>query len=312
MERTSTTVARQQRGWLQIAETGSVAGIKWFVFLVTFVGRPAARAWLKMVIFYYTIFIKRVRVESARYFAKLGLEHGFWDAYRHSLRFGECVIDRLFFVRGKTKRFEVDRVGEEHLLELYQNKKGAILLTAHLGSFEAMRAFATEKDFRVNILVNTANAQMINRVLVSLNPQIQVRMLDVSTGLDSIFTARQRLEAGEMVSVMGDRVGPEARTVTVPFLGEPAAFPTGAYELAASFRCPIFLVLGLYRGKNRYSLICEPFADQVKLPRARRQEALEGYARKYAERLEHYCREVPDNWFNFFDFWSAGRANEQE
>lgn len=305
MEKTSTAVTDQKSGWLQIAETGSLAGIKWFVFLVTFVGRPAARAWLKMVIFYYTVFIKRVRVESARYFSRLGLPHGFWDAYRHSLRFGECVIDRLFFVRGKTDGFEVDRVGEEHLLELYREKKGAILLTAHLGSFEAMRAFATEMDFRVNVLVNTANAQMINRVLVSLNPTIQVRMLDVSSGLDFIFTARKRLEAGEMVSIMGDRVGPDARTVTVPFLGAPAPFPTGAYELAAAFGCPVYLVLGLYRGKNRYSLICEPFADKVELPRATRKEALEHYARKYAERLEHYCKEVPDNWFNFFDFWST-------
>jgi len=25
--------------------------------------------------------------------------------------------------------------------------------------------------------------------------------------------------------------------------------------------------------------------------------------RRYAERLEHYCRIAPYNWFNFYDFW---------
>jgi Predicted acyltransferase len=26
--------------------------------------------------------------------------------------------------------------------------------------------------------------------------------------------------------------------------------------------------------------------------------------RRYAARLEHYCREAPFNWFNFYDFWA--------
>jgi predicted LPLAT superfamily acyltransferase len=25
--------------------------------------------------------------------------------------------------------------------------------------------------------------------------------------------------------------------------------------------------------------------------------------RRYVERLEHYCREAPHNWSNFYDFW---------
>jgi predicted LPLAT superfamily acyltransferase len=24
---------------------------------------------------------------------------------------------------------------------------------------------------------------------------------------------------------------------------------------------------------------------------------------RFAERLEHYCRLAPYNWFNFYDFW---------
>ena len=26
-------------------------------------------------------------------------------------------------------------------------------------------------------------------------------------------------------------------------------------------------------------------------------------AQRYADRLEHYTRLAPDNWFNFYDFW---------
>ena len=31
-------------------------------------------------------------------------------------------------------------------------------------------------------------------------------------------------------------------------------------------------------------------------------QAIEAAMRRYAERLEHYCRSAPYNWFNFYEF----------
>ncbi len=33
--------------------------------------------------------------------------------------------------------------------------------------------------------------------------------------------------------------------------------------------------------------------------------AIEETMHLYAQRLEHYCRQAPYNWFNFYDFWSG-------
>jgi predicted LPLAT superfamily acyltransferase len=290
---------------MEVAEKGSILGIKFFVWMVNFFGRTAAHAFLAVVIFYYVLFHRGMRVSSQKYLARIGRPHSFMDAFRHSLRFGQCIVDRIFFVRGETDVFEVDRNGHEHLVRLHEEKKGAILLGAHLGSFQAMRALAEKHKIRINVLVNNANAQMINRVLVGLNPSTQVRMLEVSDGLEFIFKVRERIEAGDLVAVMGDRVLADGRFAEARFLGSTARFPTGAYLLAASLGCPIYFTIGLFRGGNRYSLFCEPFADQVKLPRKSRREALASYVQLYADRLEHYCREAPDNWFNFYDFWEG-------
>ena len=82
----------------------------------------------------------------------------------------------------------------------------------------------------------------------------------------------------------------------------------GQKPLAAVLKCPIYLVFGLYFEPNRYELFCEPFAERIVLPRGDRQEALRIVVSRYAERLEAYCRQAPNNWFNFFDFWeSQGR-----
>ena len=93
------------------------------------------------------------------------------------------------------------------------------------------------------------------------------------------------------------------------FCGAEAAFPTGPFLLASALKCPVYLVFGLYFEPNRYELFCEPFADRIELPRAARAEALRAVVQRYAERLEHYARQAPDNWFNFHDFWRTGKTS---
>ena len=86
-------------------------------------------------------------------------------------------------------------------------------------------------------------------------------------------------------------------------MGGRIELPTGPYVLASVLKCPIYLTFGLYQAPNRYDLYCEPFADDIVLPRGDREPALRALAQRYAERLEHYCRLAPDNWFNFADTW---------
>jgi len=56
-------------------------------------------------------------------------------------------------------------------------------------------------------------------------------------------------------------------------------------------------------GGNRYQLHFEPLADFSQTPRADRDAAIRAAMQHYADRLTHYCRLAPYNWFNFFDFW---------
>jgi predicted LPLAT superfamily acyltransferase len=41
-----------------------------------------------------------------------------------------------------------------------------------------------------------------------------------------------------------------------------------------------------------------------KLDRSKRDAVIRECAARYAQRLEHYCRLAPYNWFNFYDFWN--------
>ncbi|HEY6881391.1 MAG TPA: hypothetical protein VI299_25375, partial [Polyangiales bacterium] len=65
------TAQLERRGWLDVAEVGSVWGIRFVVRLCRLFGRGAARAFLRVIVFYYVLFNARARRASRTYFARL-------------------------------------------------------------------------------------------------------------------------------------------------------------------------------------------------------------------------------------------------
>jgi predicted LPLAT superfamily acyltransferase len=300
------TRAALSRGWLDVAEVGSVWGIRFVIGLCMLCGRGAARAFLRVLALYYLLFHGRARAASRAYFARLepGERVRFAKMYGHFCRFSEVALDRLLIASGRREMFQVSSNGREHLDRLVREKRGALLLGAHLGSFEAMRLGAVTEALPINMVVNFSNAQRMQSVMDKLDPGANTRFISLSTEpLDFVLKIRACIERGELVAILADRVAPDGRRTSARFLGDEAPFPTGPFILAAALRCPVYLTFGLYRGDNRYDLHCEPFAERIDLPRKQREQALEAVVQRFADRLEAYVRRAPDNWFNFYDFW---------
>ncbi|MFZ6183416.1 lipid A biosynthesis acyltransferase [Nannocystis pusilla] len=294
------------RAWMTRPERGTVLGIKATLLFCRVFGRRGAGVLLAVITFYYALFAGAARRASQDYLRRIGQPHGFWASWRHIYTFARCALDRVFLVRGETSRFRITHTGIEHLRALQQQGKGALLLGAHLGSFEAMRASSADKRLPIHILAYWQNAKMISDFLRTVQADFDVRVIPIDPRDTSyILAAKEAIERGELVAVLGDRVGVNEKTCTAEFLGAPARFPTGPYTLAALLKCPIYLTFGLYHGPDRYDLYCEPFAEQLELPRGRREAATAAHVQRYAERLEHYCRLAPLNWFNFYEFWRA-------
>ena len=295
------------RGWLDVREAGSVLGLRVMLLVCNLLGRSAARALLCPIVLYYALFHRGARRASRVYLNRIGVDGGFGGIYRHLLRFATCATDRLFFLQGKHELFKISCHGTEHLEQLRDTKRGAILLGAHLGSFEAMRARAGAQELPINIVGYFRNAAMINSVLERAGCDVQARLIEVEPGsVNFVLKLRELVERGEMIAMLADRVV-AGDTVEVSFLGKPARFPAGVFLLAAMLKCPVFLTFGLHLPPDRYDLYCEPFSERIELPRKERAAALQAHAQHFADRLEHYCRLAPDNWFNFYDFW-----NEQD
>ena len=146
--------------------------------------------------------------------AALGHPPSLRDSFRHYREFGLAVLDRLRFTLG-AEDIEIVLRGEECLAALIADKRGAILLGAHLGSFDALRVLAERTGVVVNVMMVTRHAR-INALLRRLNPAADLRVLEAGPGAgDTVFRLKACLERGEFVSILGDRIGGGARARVV-------------------------------------------------------------------------------------------------
>jgi len=298
--------------WRDLPERGSVLGIWLLVRIATLFGRAPARLLVRPVALYYALAAPGARRAANGFLRRVGEPTGFWPAHRQILRFAQVSLDALFFVQGRLAPFEITRDGHEHLAALRDSGTGAVLLGAHLGSFQALRGQSRNESLRLHPLVFTAHAERYNAVLRRLDPASTTELVHIDDeDMGFVLRLRRLVEDGGIVAILADRVAPGGRSVEVDFLGGRARLPAGPYLLAASLRCPVYFTCGIYRDPNRYELHCEPFADPIDLPRGRRDEALREHAQRYADTLARYSRSAPDNWFNFYDFWIDGEASDE-
>ncbi|MFK7895789.1 MAG: lipid A biosynthesis acyltransferase [Myxococcota bacterium] len=301
----SASAERGEAAWLSQRERGTVAALRLATIWATLLGRRLSRPMVHLIALYYALFDKEVKRVSRAWFTRLtGEAPTFSRVYRHILTFVQVTLDRLYFTSGRVAPFAITRTGNQHLLAQARSGQGAILLGAHVGSFEAMRASGGDERMPISIVGTWENAKMINALLSSFDPEMPAQV--VHTGGDPVslaLTLRERIAEGHLLAMMADRVGPNEKTVEVDFFGEKASFAAGPFLLASVLKCPVFIVFGIYTEPNRYDLYCEPFAEKIVLPRGDREAGLEKAVTEYAARLESYARRAPENWFNFFDFW---------
>jgi predicted LPLAT superfamily acyltransferase len=284
--------------WTRRPERGAVFLVRFMAWLSTAIGRTASRIPLRAIALYFFLTSAPARAASRDYLRRcLGHDPSLGERFAHFMAFATIVHDRLFFIQARDDLFELEVITPEKLPQT-----GALLFGAHLGSFEALRAAGLRHGHRrVTMAMYEENARRLNAIFAALAPDLLRDIVPLGHA-GSMIALSQRLEAGDLVGVLADRTpGPEP-TLDVDFLGERAAFPTGPMRMAAALRQPVFMMVGLYLGGNRYRIAFEPLVD-FSVAAGDRSEAVAAGVRAYAARLEAYCREAPYNWFNFFDFW---------
>lgn len=294
----------QQAEWVRRPERSNRTMLRVMTWISLRLGRAPARIVLAGISLYFLFFAPAAKAASRAYLRRaLDREPTFADLFLHFHSFASTIHDRVFLLNARFDLFQVEVHGEDAIQAVLAAGNGAILMGAHMGSFEVARAIGRRQPgLKVVMVMYEENARKLNAALAAINPAAVQDIIPLGQ-LDSMLRVQACLDDGMVLGVLGDRTLGGDPTVRVPFLGAGAEIPVGPMRLAAMLKRPVLFMSGLYLGGNRYAIHFERLADFSDVERDGRDAAVEAAVVAYAACLERHCRAAPYNWFNFFDFW---------
>ena len=298
--------------WAERPERSNLALLRVMTWLSLRLGRPFGRVLLWLIALYFVAASPEARRASRDYLQRaLGRPATLREVFRHMFTFATTIHDRIYLISGRFDLFDIQLQGQHHVHDVLAQGRGAFLLGAHLGSFEVVRALGrTVPDLRVAVAMYEENARNINAAVAAINPAAAPEVIPLGR-VDAMLQVREALDDNRLVGMLADRTllrdaGPSVQQMD--FLGSPAAFPVGPLHMAAMLKRPVLFMTGLHLGGNRYAVHFDPLADFTDVRREDRAAAVQAALARYVERVEHYCRIAPYNWFNYFDFWQDADA----
>jgi len=303
--------------WSGVAERGSVAALRFAAWVHRNFGRKPMRVLLWGVSLYFFLFAPIVRRASRGYLERIWASPEGRSALRgapnsrsvieHIYTFSINIYDRMIIWGGELDDYTFEHDGSGEIFELAQKKQGALLLGAHLGSFELLWFLSRKYDLAINVVVFYENAEQINRFFDALDPNVHVRAIGVDpTSVRAAFEIKACIDRGEFVVILADRVAPgeRSRSAQTTFLGGNATFPMGPFALAGVLDCPVLMALCLRTGDCHYRTVLRTLRATGRIPRSEREKRAQELLAQYVGQLETYCHRYPYAWFNFFDFWN--------
>lgn len=296
--------------WMTKPEAGTVLGLKLLVQIYTLLGRRFLSFILLFVSAYYYLFNSGTRNASKDYLARyrnyFGSEAQPVSTFWHIHQFAISVLDKLAVWRGDFELGDIQFPNKEMLQDLVNRKQGAVFLTSHFGNLEICRSWARAyPTVKLNAVFYVRNSKKFNSVLRSMSEDVNLNVfspheMTVETGI--LF--KQKVEAGEWIFVMADRVlaGTQSRVVKSEFLGGTIELPMGPLAMAEIMDVPVFS-MHCFKIKEKI------YVDIVPLPtppkELKRAEKFAILSKAYIGILERLVKTAPLQWFNFYRFWKV-------
>jgi lauroyl/myristoyl acyltransferase len=187
--------------------------------------------------------------------------------------------------------------GDPGYREARRAGRGAIIVTAHMGSFEVGMAALLEREKRVHVLFRRDAIGLFERTRSALRQGLGVVEHCVDDGLSVWMKMREALGADEVVLIQGDRVMPGQKGVRQPFFDGHMLTPTGPVKLALAAGAPLVPIFSTRQADGRIRLFVEP---PIHVTDAASAEAAH---HQLIATLEQYVRKYPEQWLMIHRAW---------
>lgn len=281
---------------------GTPLGYRFFIVLLKYFGLYPAYFFLYFVVLYYFLFSVKTSRPALSFFQKrvgYGKLKSLLALYRNYYLLGQMLIDKVAVMAGFSNKFTSESFGAENLRALVAQKKGGILLGAHLGNWEIAGHFIMKYDNAINILIYDAEHKQIKEYLDSVTGGKKFNIIPIKDDLSHVYAISEALERNEIICMHSDRFVKGNRTQMVKFLGEEAPFPIGPFQIIKSMKAPYTFVYGVKKSATHYNF----FARTPRQPGP--DSTVVGMLEDYVNDLEGMVKQFPEQWFNYYDFWAC-------
>ncbi len=199
-------------------------------------------------------------------------------------------------------KYELERM---RYLEQLASGRNAIVLTAHMGSYDLAAALFAQKFHRSIRMVRApepdpSSAEHIQLALEQSTAGA-VKVGYSSDGTSLAFDLLSALRAGEIISMQGDRVVGEVGQGAVTFFGRNVRLPNGPFVLSQISETPIYPLFIVRTGHRKYKIVAR---EPILCARngESRDEIIAAAMQRWAEVLQEITRTYWPQWFAFTSF----------
>ncbi len=284
---------------------GNRLGYSIFVFVIRNFGVKPAYFLLRFVAFYFFLFSwssSRHIYSYYRYRHNFTALRSLFGVYTNYYLFGQTILDKVVVMSGIENRFTFDFDGEIFLRKMVAQGRGGILLSGHVGNWEVAGHLLRRLDTRINVVMYDAEHQKIKSYLESVTGERNFKVIVIRDDLSHVYAIGEALQKNELVCLHADRFVDTGKTEELTFLGAAAKFPSGPFILAATFGVPVCVVFAFKESSTHYHFFGSP------APAIETNESKQEFSRRlmhfFANQFEEKVRLYPQQWFNYYNFWS--------
>jgi lauroyl/myristoyl acyltransferase len=191
-------------------------------------------------------------------------------------------------------------VGGEHIARAQREGRGIVLTVPHAGNWDIAGLWVTRNFGPLTTVVERLKPETLYDKFVAYRQSLGMEILPLTGGVPPAQVLRERLTAGGIIALVGDR-DLSANGIPVTFFGEPARFPAGPAMLAAltdSYLCPTDLS---FRESGWVQHIHPPLT----LTGTRLAEQVRSGAQQIADTFQRGIAARPTDWHMLQPFWPA-------
>lgn len=285
---------------------GGTFGQKFLFFALKHIKAKNFYFVLYPIIPFCLLFARKANRAIYNYYHRI-LGYGKWEAFKANVRtaftFGRVVIDKFALLAGRSEQFQVSIQNPEVFEKLLSQDKGVILAGSHIGNFELLGHCLKQDSKPVNGVIYGGESAVMQARRSSTFGENNVKLIPVAQDMSHLFTIKNALDNGEIVTILCDRLFGSNKKKRMDFLGHPADFPIGTFRMAAQLEVPVISVF-LIKGKgSQYNGHLVPLTIPEGVTSVT--EKVENLLRQYVKTLEDTLRQNPEQWFNFYEFWET-------